>query len=82
MSSAALGLAALPQGAIVAITRALNARDWGAAMTILRTVLAELDERLAALRDQKITLAVQAIELKAQEAALAERQAALANRRR
>jgi predicted ABC-type transport system involved in lysophospholipase L1 biosynthesis ATPase subunit len=76
------GLAALPQGAIVAITHALDARDWGAVITILRTVLADLDERRAALRDRKIALTVQAIELEAQEAALAERQAAFANRRR
>jgi hypothetical protein len=64
------GLAVLPPGAIVALTRALEVRDWEAAIAILRTNLAELKERCAALRDHKITLAVQLLEVGAQSAAL------------
>jgi hypothetical protein len=64
------GLAALPPAALAAFARALHARDWGDAIAILRTNLAELKERHAALRDHSVTLAVQQLEVDAQSAAL------------
>ena len=76
------GLAALPSDALAAFAHALHARDWGAAISVLRTVLAELDERRAALRDQKISLGVQRLEVDAQGAALEARSKEFANRNR